>query len=407
MRTYFGYFCSALLGGCFAVWLTQAGPVAEISAQVNSNPPAPSANQGPNFPNPQARPNPQPPASQSGHTSSRVPKAIPLPKEGLTQEEAVNVAVYEKCNRCVANITTQGLRPEGFFVMEAPAKGSGSGVVLDQAGHILTNFHVIEDAGQVEVTLFDGQSFAANVIGADRINDLAVLKINAPKTVLFPATFGDSNNLQVGMKVFAIGNPFGLERTMTTGIIASLNRSLQIRGNRSIRAIIQIDADINPGNSGGPLLNARGQLIGLNTAIASQNGQSAGVGFAIPINLAKRVVPQLIEHGRVIRPDVGIGRVYETEKGLLIARLTPGGPAEKANLRGPKIVRSRRGVFIVESIDRSAADLIVAVDGQPVKSTDDFLRYIESQKIGDQVELTLIREGRRITVPVTLGQSKE
>ncbi len=351
------------------------------------------------------------PIPTSGRTPNRPrgqhdPKSAPTPSQDLTREEAVNVAVYENCNRSVVNITTQGVRTNNFFLMEMPAHGSGSGVVLDQAGHILTNYHVVEDAGQVEVTLFDGQSIPANIIGADPINDLAVLKIDAPKTVLFPAKLGDSGNLQVGMKVFAIGNPFGLERTMTTGIIASLNRSLQIRGNRSIRSIIQIDADINPGNSGGPLLNARGQLIGLNTAIASQNGQSAGVGFAIPINLAKRVVPELIQHGRVIRPDIGIQRVYETEKGLLIARLAPGGPAEKANLRGPKVVRSRRGVFIVESIDRSAADLIVAVDKKPVESTDDFLRYIEAQKIGDQVELTVIRDGRRINVPVTLGQSE-
>ncbi len=405
MKTYFGYFCSALLGGCFAAWLTQAGPVTEISAQVNSNPPGAKANQGPNLPNLPARPDFQAPKTPP-RDPAQTPDALPLPNDGLTREEVINVAVYENCNRSVVNITTQGVRADGFFVMEMPAKGSGSGVVLDQAGHILTNYHVVEDAGQVEVTLFDGKSFAANVIGADPINDLAVLQIDAPKTVLFPTTFGDSNILQVGMKVFAIGNPFGLERTMTTGIIASLNRSLQVRGNRSIRAIIQIDADINPGNSGGPLLNARGQLIGLNTAIASQNGQSAGVGFAIPVNLAKRVVPQLIQHGRVIRPDIGIQRVYETEKGLLIARLTPNGPAEKANLRGPKIVRSRRGVFIVENIDRSAADLIVAVDGKKVESTDDFLRYIESQKIGQQVELTVIREGRRIAVPVTLGQSE-
>jgi S1-C subfamily serine protease len=254
--------------------------------------------------------------------------------------------------------------------------------------------------------LFDGKSYAAKFIGADPINDLAVLKIDAPKTVLFPAVMGDSNNLRVGMKVFAIGNPFGLERTMTTGIIASLNRSLQIRGNRSIHSIIQTDADINPGNSGGPLLNAHGQLIGMNTAIASQNGQSAGVGFAIPINLAKRVVPQLIQHGRVIRPDIGISRVYETDKGLLIARLTPGGPAEKASLRGPKITRTRRGVFIVESIDRGAADLIVAVDGKPVESTDELLSYVESKQVGGIVELTVIREGRQVVVPVTLGQSE-
>lgn len=392
MKTYLGCFCSALLGGAFAVWMTQEGPVRNVMAQIDPPPPTRDANQGPNFPNPPDNPR-------------TVPAGV-FNRDGLTNEEVVNVAVYENCNRCVVNITTQNVRGEGIFLVETPQKGSGSGVVLDQAGHILTNYHVIEEARQVEVTLYDGQSFPGTMIGADPINDLAVIKIEAPKTVLFPGILGDSNNLRVGMKVFAIGNPFGLERTMTTGIIASLNRSLQIRGNRSIRSIIQMDADINPGNSGGPLLNAHGQVIGLNTAIASQTGQSAGVGFAIPINLAKRVVPQLIQHGRVIRPDIGIQRVYETEKGLLIARLTPGGPAEKAGLRGPKITHTRRGVFIVESIDRSAADLIVAVDGKPVDSTDEFLSDIESKPIGSVVELSVIRETRQIKVPVTLGQSE-
>ncbi len=380
-------------------------PQREISpAQVEPNPGNPDANQGPNFPQPQN--NFAPPQREAPAEVPRVASAGGFNRDGLTNEEAVNVAVYQNCNRSVVNITTQSVRPDGFFMRNTPAKGSGSGVVLDQAGHVLTNYHVVEEARQVEVTLFDGKSYSGKFIGADRINDLAVLKIEAPKNLLFPARLGDSNNLRVGMKVFAIGNPFGLERTMTTGIIASLNRSLQIRGNRTIGSIIQMDADINPGNSGGPLLNAHGELIGLNTAIASQTGQSAGVGFAIPINLAKRVVPQLIEHGKVIRPDIGIQRVYETEKGLLIARLTPGGPAEKANLRGPTITRERRGVFIVENIDRSTADLIVAVDGKPVTSTDAFLSYIESQPIGGKVELSVIREGRKITVPVTLGQSE-
>jgi S1-C subfamily serine protease len=406
MKTYLGCFCSALFGGLFAVWVMQAGPARPVMGQVDPLPETPKANQGPNFPDPLKVPDPQPQKTEDPPGKARAVPLVEFNADGLTNEEAVNVAVYENCNRSVVNITTQTVRGDGLFLVETPERGSGSGVVLDQTGHILTNYHVIEDARQVEVTLYDGQSYSGSFIGADPINDLAVLKIDAPKDVLFPGIMGDSNNLRVGMRVFAIGNPFGLERTMTTGIIASLNRSLQIRGNRSIRSIIQMDADINPGNSGGPLLNAHGQVIGLNTAIASQNGQSAGVGFAIPINLAKRVVPQLIEHGRVIRPDIGIQRVYETDKGLLIARLTPGGPAEKANLRGPEITRTRRGVFVVERVDRSAADLIIAVDGKPVKSTDEFLSDIESKAIGSVVELTIIRDGNQIQVPVTLGQSE-
>ncbi|MCA9068439.1 MAG: trypsin-like peptidase domain-containing protein, partial [Planctomycetaceae bacterium] len=276
MKQCLGYFCSALLGGVFAVWLTQGGSVGELSAQVGPTLEPPGANQRPNASNPSLKFSPPVPIRQEAQENRR---------DGLTTEEAVNVAVYENCNRSVVNITTQGSRNDGFFAVQVPERGSGSGVVIDRTGHILTNYHVIENARQVEITIYDGKSYKGQFVGADPINDLAVLKIDAPKEVLFPAILGDSNGLKVGMKVFAIGNPFGLERTMTTGIISSLNRSLQIRGNRSIRSIIQLDADINPGNSGGPLLSARGHLIGLTTAIASQNGQSAGVGFAIPINL--------------------------------------------------------------------------------------------------------------------------
>jgi S1-C subfamily serine protease len=190
---------------------------------------------------------------------------------------------------------------------------------------------------------------------------------------------------------------------MTIGVISSLNRSLQIHENRTIKSIIQIDAAINPGNSGGPLLDSHGRLIGINTAIASRTGQSSGVGFAIPVNLITRVVPQLIQHGRVIRPEIGIQRVYETDAGLLIERLKPNGPAEQAGLQGPRIVRQRRGFVILERIDRTAADLIVAVDGQPTKTADEFLSYIEAKKPGDTVEVTVIRNNRKIPISVQLG----
>lgn len=323
----------------------------------------------------------------------------------LTPDEKVNVSVYEKVNKSVVNITTKTTRSEGLFLLESSAEGAGSGSVLDKSGHLLTNFHVVGDAQEVTVNLHDGKSYDATYVGGDAINDVAVIKIDAAPEVLYPVTFGESGDLRVGMRVFAIGNPFGLERTLTTGIISSLNRSLQIHGNRTIKSIIQIDAAINPGNSGGPLLDTHSRLIGINTAIASKTGQSAGVGFAIPVNLIARIVPQLIAKGHVIRPEIGISRVYETEKGLLIAQLTPKGPAERAGLRGPQRVQKKRGFMTISQMDRSAADLIVGVDGKEIKTADDFLGVIESKTPGTQVMVSVVREGKEIQVPVRLEGS--
>jgi S1-C subfamily serine protease len=343
------------------------------------------------------------------------PPVLPIPtadvgprynSDGLTDEEAVNVLVYERNNRGVVNITTRAVRNDGFFMMERDSEGSGSGAIIDRKGHILTNYHVIEDARQVKVALFNGETYTATLVGADPVNDTAVIRIDAPVDSLYPIEIGDSGHLRVGMKVYAIGNPFGLERTMTTGIISSLNRSLQVTRDRSIKSIIQVDAAVNPGNSGGPLLDSHGRLIGVNTAIASRTGQSAGVGFAIPANLISRVVPQLIRHGRVIRPDTGILRVYELDKGLLVTHLAPGGPAEQAGLRGPLVTRERRGPLIIERTDRSAADLIVAADGRPVSTVDDFLGYIESRSPGDQVVLTVIRANAEAEVTIRLRESQ-
>jgi S1-C subfamily serine protease len=226
---------------------------------------------------------------------------------------------------------------------------------------------------------------------------------------LLPVTLGSSERLRVGQRVFAIGNPFGLERTLTTGIISSLDRSLPTHNHRTIKSIIQIDAAINPGNSGGPLLDSHGRLIGMNTAIASKTGQSAGVGFAIPVGNILRVAPELIAHGHVIRPDSGIAKVLQTEKGLLIATMTPGGPAEQAGLRGFRIVKQRRrqGPFAYESqsIDRNAADLVIAVDHRPITTANDFLNQVEAKRPGDEVTLTVIREGREVDVRLKLGAS--
>ncbi len=319
-------------------------------------------------------------------------------EEGLTPDEAVNVAVYENCNRSVVNISTLGIRSERLFI-QTTEEGNGSGSVLDKQGHILTNYHVIERAQQVSVTLYNEETYPAKLIGADPVNDIAVIKIDAKPEELYPLPLGDSSRLRVGMRVYALGNPFGLERTMSDGMISSLNRTLEVQRNWIIKAIIQIDASINPGNSGGPLLNTHGQLIGMNTAIASRVEQSAGIGFVIPVNLIKRVVPELIKHGRVIRGEIGITEVTVTDKGLRVSRLTREGPAARAGVRGPATVR--RGPVIIT--DRSAADTIIALDQQPVASAAEFLGIIESKKPGDTVVLTLLREKKVVEIPIKLG----
>lgn len=327
----------------------------------------------------------------------------------MTSEEAINVSVYDQTNRSVVNISTKSFRPETLF-MESEIEGNGSGSVFDQQGHILTNFHVIDGAKAINVTLFNGDLFPAELVGQDADNDIAVLKITAPESLLFPLTWGDSSNLRVGQHILAIGNPFGLERTMSTGIISRLNHQITSKTKRRMRSIIQIDAALNQGNSGGPLLSSRGELIGMNTAIATRSGDNAGIGFAIPINTIRRVVPQLISTGRVIRPTIGIMQVFETEKGLLVVNMTPNGPAERAGLQGSKLERRkvRRGVLVLEQevIDHGQSDLIVGIDGQKVKRSDDLLSVIEAKKSGDQIVLTVIRGGQTIQIPVILGSSE-
>jgi S1-C subfamily serine protease len=338
------------------------------------------------------------------------PKESPRPAPALgdlTPDERVNISVYEQVNRSVVNISTKGVREGDFFFFEVPTEGAGSGSVLDKNGHILTNFHVIEDARQIEVTLFDGSTHAAALVGHDAASDVAVLSIKASADVLFPVKLGDSSRLKVGQRVFAIGNPFGLERTLTTGIISSLNRRIPGREGRLLKSLIQTDAAINPGNSGGPLLDSRGRLIGMNTAIASRTGQNTGVGFAIPVSSISRIVPQLIEKGRVIRADVGIAKVYEGERGLMIAEVVPHGPAEKAGLQGPRVYRRQRGPFTEYQIDRSVADTILSVEGTKVSTADEFLTEIENKHPGDEVTLTVLRAGREIAVKVKLGETKD
>jgi len=338
----------------------------------------------------------------------------PMPSD-LTPQEQINVRVYESTNRSVVNVTTRTAQSNRFFMFDVPIEGvgEGSGVVIDRQGHVVTNGHVVEGARGIQVTLFDGKSHEAELVAVDPVTDVALLKINAPAESLYPITFGSSSHLKIGQHVYAIGNPFGFERTLTTGIISSLNRSLPAQRNtaRRIKSLIQIDAAINPGNSGGPLLDSHGRMIGMNTAIASHTGESAGVGFAIPINTIARVVPQLLKNGRVIRADVGISTVYPAREGLLIRTLAPGGPAERAGLHGPQVIRRQKQqgpiVYRYETIDRSAADLIVAIDGQPVTDADEFMTYIESKDPSDTVTLTVVRNGRRVDVPVQLAAGED
>jgi len=331
-----------------------------------------------------------------------------LPPVGqFTPDELVNIAVYEKANKSVVNIRTKSIQEGAFFFMNIISEGEGSGSVIDRQGHILTNYHVVEGARAISVTLYDGMAYEAQLIGADPASDVAVLRIDAPSEKLFPITFGDSTELKVGQRVFAIGNPFGLERTLTTGIISSLNRSLpNPRSNRMLKQMIQIDAAINPGNSGGPLLDSHGLVIGMNTAIASRTGESAGVGFAIPVNTLARVVPQLIRSGRVIRADAGILQVLETDQGILIASLKPGGAAERAGLQGFRLMKKtrRQGPLVFEStvIDRSTADLIVAIDGKPIRTIDDLLTVLDGKQPGEKAVFTVIRQGRQVDVTVLL-----
>lgn len=327
---------------------------------------------------------------------------IPIEQLELLPEERVAVEIYERCNLGVVNISTKASKVEGWLLLEQVSEGAGSGVVLDHAGHVLTNFHVIEGANRVTVTLHDSSSYDAVFVGADPVNDVAVIRIPAPQELLVPVPIGDSARLRVGMRVFAIGNPFGLERTLTTGIVSSLNRSLRIRENRMVKSIIQIDAAINPGSSGGPLIDSHGRLIGMNTAIATTTGQSSGVGFAIPVNLISRIVPQLIANGKVARPDIGITKVYETERGLLVAGLAPGGPAEVAGLRAPGVVQKRRVPFVMQATEKVTPDLIVGVDGKRTRTADEFLDYIERKQAGEAVEVIVMREGRFVPVRITL-----
>ncbi len=347
-------------------------------------------------------------AAQATAFASTAPATIARPAalpEDLSPEELRNIHVYEAANRSVVNIDTKVVEEDSFWRVRREAEGAGSGAVLDKQGHILTNYHVIDGAQRIEVTLASSQkSYPAELVGGDREFDIAVLKITAPADELFPISLGSSDNLRVGQRVFAVGNPFGWDGTMTTGIISSLNRNLPSRvPGREMQSLIQTDAPMNPGNSGGPLLSSNAEMIGMCVAIASRTGQNSGVGFAIPINRIRSILPDLVGRGHVVRADIGISEVMETNAGLVIGRMNPDGPAAQAGLRGFEVVVRRQGPFVQTSIDRSKADRIVAIDGDPMTTGVQFRDKIWDHHPGDTVTLTIIRGGQQLDVPVVLA----
>lgn len=322
------------------------------------------------------------------------------PRGDLATDEQHTIELFQKCSPSVAYIATSTVRRDAYSrnVLEIP-QGTGSGFVWDDKGHIVTNFHVIKSATRAQVTLGDASTWDAQLVGISEDKDLAVLKIDAPADKLHPILVGSSEGLLVGQKVFAIGNPFGLDQTLTVGVISGLNRQIRSATNRPILGVIQTDAAINPGNSGGPLLDSSGRLIGVNTAIVSPSGAYAGVGFAVPVDTVNRIVPQIIREGRVTRPGLGISAAEDALvkkaglAGVLVFDLDPEGAAAKAGLRATH--RDETGKTV-------PGDLITAIDDQPIKSTNDLYRALDRKQVGDEIRVTVKRDERDVTVKVKL-----
>jgi S1-C subfamily serine protease len=326
----------------------------------------------------------------------------------VATDEQNNIEIYRALSPGVVNIHSTSYARD-FFGFVEPQEGSGSGSILDQQGNILTNYHVIEGAQKLSVSFGGQKNYAARVVGGDPDTDLAVIKlIELPREGLTIVPLGDSDKLAVGQKVLAIGNPFGLDRTLTTGVISGLQRPIRARNGRLIEGAIQTDASINPGNSGGPLLDSHGRMIGINSQILSPSGTSAGVGFAVPVSIAKRIVPQLLSSGEVRRPKLGIStRNVETLKnqvelpvadGVLIWQVAPGGAAANAGLRG---------LQQTEDGDVELGDIIVGIDSEKVANSDDLSRVLDKRQVGESVNVQIFRDGRRMSVPVQLAESPD
>lgn len=343
--------------------------------------------------------------AQAAYSESS-PSGITDPATG--NDEQNNIEIYRTLSPGVVNVHSTSYARD-FFGFVEPQEGSGSGSVIDQSGNILTNYHVIEGAQKLAVSFGGQKNYAAKVVGGDPDTDLAVIKlIEMPKEPLTIIPLGDSDKLVVGQKVLAIGNPFGMDRTLTTGVISGLQRPIRARNGRPIEGAIQTDASINPGNSGGPLFDSHGRMIGINSQILSPSGASAGVGFAVPVNIAKRIVPELVRSGEIRRPKLGIStRDVETLKnqvelpvsdGVLIWQIAPGGPAANAGLRG--LTQTENG-------DVEIGDVIVGIDSEKVGNTDELYRILNKHPLGDQVQVQILRNGHRLSVPVRLTETPD
>jgi S1-C subfamily serine protease len=349
-------------------------------------------------------------------TVAPAPTKAPLPQPaGMAVLEDQVIQVYDSAGMSVVNITNRSYGYD-FFFRPVPQEGTGSGFVYDAEGHIITNFHVIEGAEELYVTLPDETTVRAEVVGQDPSVDLAVVKIDAEAYLLQPVPLGESENLRVGQFVVAIGNPFGLERTLTVGVVSALGRVIESPNERFIGEIIQTDAAINPGNSGGPLLDLSGRVIGVNTAIFSPSQASAGIGFAVPVSTVRRVVPELIARGYFPHPWLGInmwplsperaqvlreaGMDAPVKEGLLIVETIQDSPAEQAGLRG-----GQQQVRIGRYLLPIGGDILTAIDGEPIKSDRDLSLYLDTKtQVGQTIQVTLWRDGQEMTVAVTLTE---
>nr|HEX4317693.1 trypsin-like peptidase domain-containing protein [Kofleriaceae bacterium] len=322
------------------------------------------------------------------------------PDDKLGADEQATIDVFSKFSRSVVNVTSLVSRTDRMTLDVTEIKqGTGSGFVWDQNGHIVTNFHVVSMGDKARVTLNDNTTYPAKIIGVAPDKDLAVLEITVPPQKLLPLPIGQSSTLKVGQKALAIGNPFGLDQTLTTGVISGLGREIKSMSGATISDVIQTDASINPGNSGGPLLDSSGRLIGINTAIYSPSGANAGIGFAVPVDTINQVVPQLLEHGKIVRPGLGVNLASElqanrlgVDDGALILQVAPGGAAEQAGLTPTK--QTPDGIAV--------GDTIVALDGAAVHSNDDLHKALDAHKVGDTVTLTVQNNGQRRDAKVTL-----